>query len=342
VKLLDKLQARLVTKKYAKSTQRIYRDWVVRYLKFSKKGTMWVHPLELNERDFERWLNHLAIDGKISASAQNQAFSAVCFLYREILEKPLEGVDALRAAKSSYIPTVLSMDEVGRFLDHLSGTTLLVAKLLYGCGMRISEALSLRIKDLDFDNGLVIIRQSKNRKDRTVPIPQSMVDDLQRQIASMQRLHAWDLEDGLCRVELPYAFARKSPKAASDFAWYWLFASDKRSKHPTEGWVGRFHLDADHIGRQVSNAAAKAKIRKRVGCHTLRHSYATHLLNQGVDIRTIQKLLGHSDVRTTMIYTHVDVGQAMTRSPLEALLASGGGRGCQVSGSGCRGGWRRA
>lgn len=322
MKLLEQLAVRIRTKNYARSTEKEYCGWVEKYLRFSRKGGKWVHPTELNERDFEKWLNYLAVEKNLSASAQNQAFSAVAFLYREILNRPLVGVDALRAERSKYIPTVLSMDEVSLLFDNLKGSTLLVAQLLYGCGLRISEALSLRVKDVDFGNRMLIVRQSKGRKDRTIPLPDALVEPIEKQIKRTEAIHAWDAANGACRVELPYAFARKSPKASSSIEWYWVFCSEKTSEHPTEGWHGRFHLDADHIGKKVTTAASQAKIRKRVGCHTLRHSFATHHLNMGTDIRTIQKLLGHADVRTTMIYTHVDEGLSSQPSPLERLLAN--------------------
>jgi integron integrase len=322
MKLLEQLAVRIRTKNYARSTEKEYCGWVEQYLRFSRKDGQWIHPNQLDEKDFEKWLNHLAVVKNLSASAQNQAFSAVTFLYREILDRPLVGVDALRAERSTYVPTVLSMDEVGRIFDNLEGSTLLVAQLLYGCGLRISEALSLRVKDIDFDNRILIVRQSKGRKDRTLPLPESLVEPLEKQIKRSEAIHAWDAANGTCRVELPYAFARKSPKAASSIEWYWVFCSEKTSQHPTEKWHGRFHLDADHIGRKVTAAASMASIRKRVGCHTLRHSFATHHLNMGTDIRTIQKLLGHADVRTTMIYTHVDHCLASQPSPLAMLLAN--------------------
>lgn len=321
--MIDDLKAKVRAKGYSRSTEKVYANWVVRYLKFSKRGTTWVHPKELGSKDVERWLTHLATKENVAASSQNQAFSAVLFLYRELLRIELTNIDGLRAKPSTYIPVVLSVGEVARLFEQLKGTSLLLAKLMYGTGMRVSEAVSLRVKDVDFENGLILVRQAKGKKDRTVPLPRSLVEDLQRQIANAERLRQWDIDDGFAKVELPFAFARKSEKSPSDLAWYWVFCADDRSRHPIEKWWGRWHVGEDHIGKLVSQAAAKAGIRKRVGCHTLRHSFATHMLNNGFDIRTIQKLLGHSDVRTTMVYTHVDLGSAAhAESPLERLLAN--------------------
>jgi integron integrase len=278
----------------------------------------------LCERDFERWLNYLTVEKKLSASSQNQAFSAVCFFYREVLKKPFENVDALRARKSTYIPVVLSASEAARLLEQLTGEHLLLGQLMLGCGLRVSEACSLRVKDIDFDNGLVHVRQAKGKKDRIVPIPDDLVEPLQHQVRNTARIHAWDTEDGIARVELPDALARKKPNANKSLEWYWLFCAEKMSKHPTEGWFGRWHLHPEHVSKCVVEAAKKAGIRKDVAAHTLRHTFATLHLHSGTDLRTIQKLLGHSDIRTTQIYTHVDpAGLAEAKSPLAMVLRAG-------------------
>jgi integron integrase len=325
MKLLEQFENFLKGRKYARSTVEVYVSRVNEFIRFQKRGTTWVHPKELGTKDFERWLNHLAIDKKLSASSQNQAFSAVVLFYKETIKQPLENVDALRARKSTYIPTVLSAGEASRLLEHLKGEQLLLAQLMLGCGMRVSEACSLRVKDIDLDNDMIHIRQSKGNKDRIVPIPAAIRDDLENQIANTAKIHGWDVDDGCARVELPNAFDRKSPKAASSLEWYWLFCAEKLSKHPTENWMGRWHLHPDHISSQVSAAASKAKIRKKVAAHTLRHTFATLHLHSGTDLRTIQKLLGHNDIRTTMIYTHVDPASlSEAPSPLALVLRAGG------------------
>jgi integron integrase len=325
MKLLEQLTAFMMGRHYAKSTIEVYTARVDQYIRFNRKGTTWVHPGELGTRDVERWLNHLAIDKKLSASSQNQAFSAVILFYEQIVKNPLEGVDALRARKSTYIPTVLSAGEASRLLDQMSGENLLLAQLMLGCGLRVAEACSLRVKDLDFENSLVHVRQSKGNKDRIVPIPDAIAEDLRKQVANTAKIHEWDTEDGCARVELPGAFDRKSPRAASSLEWYWVFCAAKLSRHPTEKWLGRWHLYPDHVSSMVSAAAKKANIRKKVGAHTLRHTFATLHLHSGTDLRTIQRLLGHTDIRTTMIYTHVDPASlSEAPSPLALVLRAGG------------------
>lgn len=324
MKLLEQFEQFLKGRKYARSTVQVYVSRVNEFIRFFKRGANWTHPKELGVADVERWLNYLAIDQKLSASSQNQAFSAVILFYKETLKQPLQNVDALRARKSTYIPTVLSAGEAARLLEHLQGEQLLLAQLMLGCGMRVSEACSLRIKDIDLENDMIHIRQSKGNKDRIVPIPASIRADLEKQIANTTKIHGWDLADGCARVELPNAFERKSPRAASSLEWHWLFCAEKLSRHPTENWMGRWHLHPDHISSQVSAAAKKAGIRKKVAAHTLRHTFATLHLHSGTDLRTIQKLLGHSDIRTTQIYTHVDpAGLAEAKSPLGLILKAG-------------------
>lgn len=324
MKLLEQLETTLNSRKYASATVKAYCDWTNQYIRFFKKGKEWKHPSELVAHDFERWLNHLAIEKKLSASSQNQAFSAVCFFHREILKKPFENVNAMRARKSTYIPVVLSASEACRLLDQLDGEHLLLAQLMLGCGMRVSEACSLRIKDIDFDNSLIHIRQAKGNKDRIVPIPDDLIEPLQKQVNNTERIHAWDTADGIARVELPNAMDRKKPNANKSLEWYWLFCSATMSKHPTENWLGRWHLHPEHVSQCISKAAKKAGIKKDVAAHTLRHTFATLHLHSGTDLRTIQKLLGHADIRTTMIYTHVDpAGIAEAKSPLALVLRAG-------------------
>lgn len=324
MKLLEQLETTLRGRKYAAATVKAYCDWVNQYIRFFKNGTNWTHPSELSERHFEKWLNYLAIEKKLSASSQNQAFAAVCFFYREVLKKPLENVNAMRARKSTYIPVVLSASEAARVLDRLSGNNLLLSQLMLGCGLRVSEACSLRVKDVDFDNSLIHVRQAKGNKDRIVPIPNDLFEPLQKQVRNTERVHAWDTEDGTARVELPNALERKKPNANKSLEWYWLFCSANISKHPTEGWLGRWHLHPEHVSQCVAKASRDAGIKKDVAAHTLRHTFATLHLHSGTDLRTIQKLLGHADIRTTMIYTHIDpAGIAEAKSPLAMILRAG-------------------
>jgi len=324
MKLMQQMVDFMRGRKYADSTIEVYTMRVTEYIKFNRKGVSWQHPKDLGVRDFERWLNHLAIDKKLSASSQNQAFSAVCLLYEDILQIKLEGVNALRARKSTYIPVVLSAKEASALLEQMTGENLLLAQLMVGCGLRVSEACSLRVKDIDFDNEFIHVRQSKGNKDRIVPLPSAIKEDLLAQVKNTEKIHAWDVQDGIARVELPNAMYRKSPRAASSIEWYWLFCSAKLSKHPTEHWTGRWHLHPDNVSSQVSEAAKRAKIRKKVAAHTLRHTFATLHLHSGTDLRTIQKLLGHNDIRTTMIYTHVDpAGISDVPNPLALVLKAG-------------------
>lgn len=321
MKLIEQVREKLQARKYARSTIETYSNWVVEFIRFSKNGTTWRHPKDLGVDDVEKWLTYLVVKKKLSASSQNQAFSALLFLYKEVLGIPLEGIDSLRARKSTYVPTVLSAAETAKLLSQLTGEQLVLAKLMVGCGLRVSEACSLRVKDLDFENQLIHVRQAKGNKDRIVPLPSDLVDDLREQIKRTERFHRWDTEDGIARVEIPNALDRKYPNACRSIEWYWVFCAAKLSRHPDEGWTGRWHLHPDHVSNAVSQAAKRAGIRKKVAAHTLRHTFATLHLHTGTDLRTIQKLLGHADIRTTQIYTHVDpTGLAKATSPLGMIL----------------------
>lgn len=319
--LLDRLQQVVRRRGYSRGTGRTYRVWCESYLRWLKRDRgEWTHPETAGRDDVGRWLTHLAVDTNIAPTTQNLALQSVLFLYRECLGITIQDVDALRAKRPKQLPTILSPAEVSRLLQNLNGTPLLLAKLMYGTGMRISEAVSLRIKDVDFDNKQIMIRGAKGAKDRIAVLPNMLTDPLLKQVDLARVYHSKDKKDGCCRVELPYAMARKSKWAASQFIWFWVFPSRKRSKHPEEGWTGRFHVNQSSIGRSISAAALRAKIPKRVTPHCLRHAFATHMLNTGTDIRTLQTLLGHADVRTTMIYTHVETaGPSSEASPLDRL-----------------------
>ena len=263
----------------------------------------------------------------VSESTQSQAFAALVFLYREVLRQPFEGVDAKRARKPMNLPVVLSIDEVGRLLDQLRGPHRVLGELMYGCGMRVSEAVSIRVKDVDFDRGIITIWHSKHKRTRTVPLPQRLAEPLRKQVLQAEKFLQWDRADNTGGVPLPKAFETKSASARFDLRWYWMFCSGSLSRDPKTQKLGRYHVDKDNIGRVIRNAGRSAGINKRAGAHTLRHSFATHLLEAGTDIRTIQQLLGHASLETTMIYTHVArSAAASTVSPLDRLQSGGENR----------------
>lgn len=321
-KVLDQIHEACQRKGFSKATSETYRYWCEDFIRhLHAVANQWVHPNTVGREAIEQYLTHLAVYRKVSPTTQNVAFQSILFLYREIFRIAIENVNALRAKRPQKMPVVLSRQEVAEILKQMTGQNKLIAMLLYGCGLRIGEAISLRIKDLDFDNKQIIVRAAKGNKDRVVQLPQSCEALLREQIAATERWHAWDAQQGVARVALPHAFEMKSPQAASQIAWWWLFCSAKLSRCPDTGRIGRHHVDESNFTRGLAQAARLAGIKKRVTSHCLRHSYATHLLNAGVDIRSIQKLLGHTDVRTTMIYTHVDANSpAAELSPLDSLL----------------------
>lgn len=312
---LDSVRAAIRTRHYAHSTEKAYVNWIRQYIVFHGKR----HPRELGGPEVERFLTHLATRAKVSASTQNQALSALLFMYRHILEIELPWLEnVVRAKRRMRVPVVLTPEEVRSVLENMYGTSRLVADLLYGSGMRRIEALRLRVGDLDFGYRQVTVRDSKGGKDRIVPLPDRVVAPLQAHLKRVQLLHEEDLALGHGEVWLPYALARKLPGAGREWCWQFVFPSQRLKPDRDDGIVRRFHAAPKAIGRALSRAARKAGITKRVGCHTLRHSFATHLLESGHDIRTVQELLGHADVSTTMIYTHVTRrGAGGVRSPLD-------------------------
>lgn len=322
MKLLEELEQAVRVRGHERSTFETYRHWIISFLTYSKRNGEWVHPREMGSIDVERWLTHMAVRGDVSENTQNLALQAVLYLYKNVLDMPLEGINALRAKRPKYLPTVLSVDEVARLFAWLDNIPLLVAQLLYAAGLRIGDALSLRVKDIDFDRCQLAIRSSKGKKDRFVSFPEVLHARVEQQLHSSHVCWAHDRDQGYAGVSLPKAFGRKSPKAHQEYNWYYLFPSAGLSRCPESGQLLRHHIDASNITRRIKEAAQKAGIRKRVTSHCLRHSYATHTLESGVDLRTIQKLLGHTDVRTTEIYTHVDSRKATaTKSPIEKLLS---------------------
>jgi integron integrase len=265
------------------------------------------------------FLNYLARERNVAASTQNQALSALLFLYREVLATPLPWLDRLeRVRRPAHVPTVLTREEAQRLLARMQGTKWLMASLLYGAGLRLRECLKLRVKDLDFGYRQIVVRDGKGAKDRVTMLPQSVHEPLKRHLMQVRALHERDLAAGHGTVELPDALARKYPRARCEWAWKFVFPSNKLSTDPRSGTVQRHHVYENYLVRGVKEAARAARIAKHVSCHTLRHSFATHLLESGHDIRTVQELLGHADVSTTMIYTHVlNRGAGAVTSPLD-------------------------
>jgi len=314
-KLMDQVRDKLRLQHDAIRTEDAYVNWILRYIRFHHKR----HPAEMGIPEIEAFLTDLAVRGKVAASTQNQAFSAILFLYREVLHQELAGpIDALRAQKPVRLPTVLTKEEVRLVLGHLAGVHALIAKLLYGSGMRILECLRLRVQDLDFGQHLILVREAKGDSARRTMLPEALIAPLQEHLRGVKLLHDRDLQDGFGSVYLPDALARKYPNAAREWHWQYVFPSEKFSQDPRSAAIRRHHLDEQNVQRAVRKAAVKARIPKKVTCHTFRHSFATHLLENGYDIRTVQELLGHKDVSTTMIYTHVlNKGGLAVRSPLD-------------------------
>ena len=269
--------------------------------------------------EIEAFLTYLAKEGYVSSSTQNQALNALLFLYRNVLQIDLPvPLHALRAKRSEHLPTVLSKDEVASVLAGMQGLHQLMAKLLYGCGLRLMECLRLRVKDIDFEQSQIIVREGKGEKDRATMLPASLIQPLKNQITFVNNQHERDLAQGYGSVELPFALARKYPAADKEFGWQYIFPSDRLSTDPRSGIIRRHHLDPSGLQRAVRAAVKLAKIDKPVSPHTFRHCFATHLLEAGYDIRTVQELLGHKDVKTTMIYTHVlNRGPKAVHSPLD-------------------------
>jgi integron integrase len=318
VRLLDRLRETARLRRLSYRTEQSYIRWVRQYILFNSRR----HPREMGAGEVERFLTHLAVSRGVSASTQNQALAALLFLYRWVLVQPLGDLNAMRARRTRYLPVVLSREEAAAILVRMHGTPRLVAALQYGGGLRLMEALRIRVKDLEFDRSIVVVRQGKGGKDRAAPLPKRLEPELNVHLERVRSLHRADLEAGYGSVELPFAFARKNPAASRTWNWQYVFPAKTLSADPRSGEVRRHHASETSIQRALAEAATQAGITKRVGTHALRHSFATHLLEDGYDIRTVQELLGHSDVRTTMIYTHVlNRGGRAVRSPFDAGLA---------------------
>lgn len=318
--VLDELRRRLRTRHYSYRTERSYADWVRRFLAYLSEQQGIPHP-RVEASGVRDYLTHLAVRQKVSASTQNQAFCAILFLCRAILGIDVEDVsNVARAKRSGHLPVVLSVPETAALLGAMRGTTWLMAALIYGGGLRVSECCALRVKDLDFDQGLVLVRGGKGAKDRSTLLAETGRDELRAQLRKAEQLHRADRLAGLAGVRLPHAVERKSPNAGRDLCWFWVFPSPTLSTDPSAGVVRRHHVHESVIQKAVKAAAQKAGIHKPVSVHVLRHSFATHLLLNGVDIRQIQEYLGHANVETTMVYTHVVKElRNPARSPLDAL-----------------------
>lgn len=301
-KLLDQVRYAIRTKHYSYRTEEAYVNWIIRFILYHNKR----HPKEMGEKEINQFLTYLAVEEKVSASTQNQALCAVVFLYKHVLNKKLGDFGQLEwSKKSRRIPVVFSRVEVKSIIKHIYGDKWIMANLLYGAGLRLSECLRLRVKDIDFGNNCIIVRDGKGEKDRVTVLPEIVKAPLKEHLLKREKLHQIDLKKGLGAVYLPYALARKYPNAEKELSWQYVFPASKYSVDPCSGIMRRHHVHEKSLQRAVKEAIRNAGIHKNGSCHTLRHSFATHLLESGCDIRTIQELLGHKSIKTTMVYTHV-------------------------------------
>lgn len=315
-KLLEQVSDAIRVKHYSHRTEQTYVEWIRRYILFHNKR----HPEEMGVEEIQAFISHLATERNLAASSQNQALSAILFLYRHVLNKEIEfPSDVIRAEKSKTLPVVLTHSEALAVIHNIKGTTpQLMAQILYGSGLRLMECVRLRVKDIDFGNHTIIVRDGKGEDDRSAILPDSLIPALREQIQTVSAIHTQDLKNGFGEVYLPYALAKKYPRANKELHWQYLFPASVRSTDPVTKKTMRHHVDASVLQKAIRTAARAAKIDKSVSPHTFRHSFATHLLQNGYDIRTIQELLGHKDVKTTMIYTHVlQRGGLAVKSPLD-------------------------
>jgi len=314
-KLLDQVSDALRTKHYSYRTEQTYKDWIKRYILFHKKR----HPNEMGENEIRDFIAHLAVERKVAASTQNQALSAILFLYRVVLQKEIIlPPDLTKTSRPKRLPTVLSRSEAMSVINNMRGVTRLMTKILYGSGLRLMECLRLRVKDIDFENRQIIVRGGKGDNDRLTILPDSLAAEIKHILQDVKALHEKDLREGYGETILPNALDAKYVNASKEWAWQFIFPASQRSVDPLTNVVRRHHLDETVLQKAIRAAAQLAKIDKPVSPHAFRHSFATHLLQNGYDIRTVQELLGHKDVKTTMIYTHVlQRGGLAVKSPLD-------------------------
>ena len=317
LKLLDQVRDATRVRHLSYRTEQAYVDWIKRFILFHSKR----HPSEMNESHVSQFLTYLAVKRHVAASTQNQALSAILFLYRDVLKKEIGWVDNVeRAKKPERLPVVFTKREVESILLHLEGTKWLMASILYGSGLRLLECLRLRVKDVDFEYDQIIVRNGKGQKDRVTMLPISLKDALKKHLLKVKAIYEADLKAGFGRVSLPFGLARKYPHADREWGWQYVFPATKRCQDPRSGIIMKHHLHESVLQRAVKTALREARITKHGNCHTFRHSFATHLLEDGYDIRTVQELLGHKDVSTTMLYTHVlNKGGRAVCSPIDAF-----------------------
>ncbi len=314
-KLFEQVRHTLRRRNYALRTQKIYVNWIKRFILFHNKK----HPRDMNTTEIEQFLTHLAVNEHVAPSTQNQALAALLFLYQQVFHQELDRpINATRAKKQARLPVVINKDEIKRVIAHLSDPYQLMSQLLYGSGLQLMECVRLRVQDVCFDRCQIIVRSGKGNKDRDTILPDSLHIPLQRQLRYAQSLHQNDLEQGYGAVYLPPALEKKYPNANREWMWQYVFPSHRLSQDPRTGLTRRHHISGRGLQKAVKNAVRAVRINKPVSCHTFRHSFATHLLENGYDIRTIQELMGHKSVETTMIYTHVlKRGGIAVRSPLD-------------------------
>lgn len=318
--VIDQLRSEIRVRHYSIRTEQTYTEWVVRFVRYHNLR----HPKEMGVAEVNAFLTHLAVDQNVAASTQNQALNALIFFYKHVIRRDLGDLgEVVRAKRPVREPVVLSVDEVERVLSHLRGVHRLMVLLMYGAGLRLIEVIRLRVKDVDFDYGALTVRDGKGQKDRQVPLPQVAVAGLREQLRKVKDVHDRDLREGYGSVHLPFALARKYPNTERAFHWQYVFPSPVLSIDPRSGRKQRHHVYESVLQKSIRDASARAGVRKDVHSHTMRHSFATHLLAAGSDIRTVQELLGHEDVKTTMIYTHVlKAGPQGVRSPADRLRAA--------------------
>ncbi len=311
--LLDSVRHAIRLKHYSLRTEEAYIFWIKKYIHFHNLR----HPQEMREEEIRQFLTHLAVTQNVEAATQNQAFAALLFLYRNVLNVELQNVNAVRAKKPKHLPVVFTPEEVRQVLARLNGVPLMAASLLYGAGLRVSEVLRLRVKDIDFQMNQIVVREGKGAKERLTMLPQSVKAALIAHLERVKQMHEDDLRNGFGEVYLPYALEHKYKNAAKEWIWQYVFPAARISTDPRSGKRRRHHFSDDTLQRPVKQAILLAGVNKRGSCHSLRHSFATHLLENHYDIRTVQALLGHQDVRTTMIYTHVLNKGTTVKSPLD-------------------------